>query len=435
MPLKGSRTAFLGARLLDPATGLDEIGDLIVDAPTIEAIGPDIFKTTKGSDIEIVNCHGLCLAPGLVDMRVQIREPGEEHKESIKSITEAAVSGGVTSMACLPNTQPVIDDQATFEYVSRRARKQGSAKIYAYGAATKGLKGDELAELGMLAEAGAVGFTDGVFAISNAQIMRQILSYASTFDLMVLQHPEEPELAKNGVMNRGELATRLGLSSIPREAEIVMLERDMRLVEMTGGRYHAAHISTSDSVEIIKKAKAKGLSVTCDTAPFYFGLNELSVSDYRTFSKLSPPLRAETDRLAIIDGLKNGVIDAIASDHAPQDQDSKRLPFAQAAFGGCGLETLLPISLELYHNGELTLLQTLKKLTCTPSKLLGLNSGSLAAGKPADLIIFDPNKAWKIDGDHFRSKSKNTPFDGRPVQGKVLKTLVDGRIVFENQGF
>lgn len=426
------RTIYTGARLLDPASGLDAIGDVITDGEFIADVGTNLIESPP-ADTTTVDASGLCLAPGLVDMRVQIREPGEEHKESLRSAGEAAVAGGVTSMACLPNTQPVLDDQATLEFVARRARLEALTKVYAYGAATKGLQGKELAELGLLSEAGAVGFTDGTTTIADAQVMRRVLSYAATFDLMVVQHPEEPSLAAGGVMNGGELATRLGLSSIPREAEIIQLERDMRLVEMTGGRYHAAHISTADSVDIIARAKDKGLNVTCDTAPFYAALNELSVSAYRTFAKLSPPLRSDEDRQAIVEGLKSGVIDAIASDHSPQDQDSKRLPFAQAAFGGSGLETLLAISLDLVHNGDMSLLDVIAKLTSVPAGLLGLNAGRLEKGAPADLVLFDPDIGWKVVGDNFRSKSKNTPFDGRPVQGKVLRTVIDGRTVFDGR--
>ncbi len=429
--LHPGKVAYTGARLLDPASGLDTIGDLLTDGETIAAAGPNIFDGTPPSDAEIIDAAGLCLSPGLVDMRVQLREPGEEHKESLRSAAEAAVAGGVTSMVCLPNTQPVLDDQATLEFVARRARQQALTKVYAYGAATKGLKGKELAELGLLAEAGAIGFTDGTIGIADAQVMRRVLSYAATFNLMVIQHPEEPSLASGGAMNGGEMATRLGLPAIPREAEIVMLERDMRLVEMTGARYHASHISTSDSVEIIAGAKDKGLHVTCDTAPFYSALNELSVGGYRTFAKLSPPLRSEEDRQAIVEGLKTGTIDVIASDHSPQDQDSKRLPFALAAFGGSGLETLLAVSLDLVHNGELPLLDVIAKLTSIPAGLLGLDAGTLNAGAPADLVLFDPDIGWKVIGDNFRSKSKNTPFDGRPVQGKVIRTVIDGRTVFE----
>jgi dihydroorotase len=316
------------------------------------------------------------------------------------------------------------------EFVARRARKNGLAKVYPYAAATKQLEGKELAEIGMLAEAGALGFTDGTKAIRNAQMMRRALSYAATFGVMIVQHPEEPSMADGGVMNEGELATRLGLAGIAPAAEAIMLERDMRLVALTGGRYHAAHVSTRDGVAIIREAKRRGLPVTCDTAPPYFALNELAVGDYRTFAKLSPPLRSEDDRTAIVAALKEGVIDAIASDHAPQDQDSKRLPFAQAEFGGVGLETLLTVTLELYHNGHLSLLQVIERLSFRPAQLLGLAAGRLQPGAAADLVVFDPDRAGRVNPGKFRSKSKNSPFDGRPIQGRVLRTVVDGRSVF-----
>ncbi len=423
------KVAYVNARLLDPASGLDAQGGLLTDGELIVDRGTDLFKTGTPEGAEIIDCGGACLAPGLVDMRVQLREPGEEHKESLLSAGEAAVAGGVTTMVCLPNTEPVIDDVAAVEFVARRARKNGLAKVYPYAAATKSLEGKELAEIGMLAEAGAVAFTDGTKAIENAQMMRRALSYAATFGLLIVQHPEEPSMA-SGVMNDGELATRLGLAGISPAAEAIMLERDIRLVAITGGRYHAAHISTGDSVELIRAAKKRGLKITCDTAPPYFALNELAVGDYRTFSKLSPPLRSEDDRQAIVAGIKDGTIDAIASDHAPQDQDSKRLPFAQAEFGGVGLETLLQVSLELYHNEHLTLLQVIERLSCGPARLLGLPAGTLAPGAAADLVIFNPDRIGKVNPEKFRSKSKNTPFDGRPVQGRILRTVVDGRSVF-----
>jgi dihydroorotase len=334
---------------------------------------------------------------------------------------------------CLPNTNPVMDDEPTLEFVARRARLLALTKVYCYGAITKGLQGKELAEMGLLSKAGALAFTDATKAVADAQVMRRALQYAATFGLMIVQHPEEPTLA-TGVMNSGEIATRMGLSGIPREAEIIMLERDLRLTAMTGGRYHAAHISTSDSVEIISRAKKQGLNVTCDTAPFYFSLNEMAVGDYRTFAKLSPPLRNEQDRQAIVEGLKSGVIDAIASDHAPHDQDSKRIPFPQAAFGGSGLETLLAVSLDLYHNGNMDLLEVMRRLTVAPAKLLGLEAGRLARGQKADLVVFNPDEGWKVIADSFKSKSKNSPFDGRPVQGRVLRTVIDGRTVFDALG-
>jgi len=428
---KPGRTAYVNARILDPASGHDGAGELLTIGEEIADVGTKLFDGGPPPGTDVVDCAGLCLAPGLVDMRVQLREPGDEHKEGLKSGGEAAIAGGVTTVVCLPNTNPVLDDEATLEFVARRARKLALTKVYCYGAVTKGLRGDELAEMGLLAEAGALAFTDATKAIADAQVMRRALQYAATFDLMIVQHPEEPSLA-SGVVNSGEMATRMGLSGIPREAEIIMLERDIRLAEMAGGRYHAAHISTAESVTIIAAAKERGLSITCDTAPFYFALNELSVGDYRTFAKLSPPLRSEKDRAAIAEGLRDGVIDAIASDHAPQDQDSKRLPFPQAAFGGSGLETLLAVSLDLYHNGGLSLLEVLRRLTAAPASLLDLEAGQLAKGRKADLMIFNPDEGWKVIADEFKSKSKNSPFDGRPVQGRVLRTIVDGRVVFDD---
>jgi dihydroorotase len=422
--------AYVNARLLDPASGLDAVGGVLTKGESIAGFGPTLFQDGVPEGAEVVDCGGLCLSPGLVDMRMQLREPGEEHKETIRSAGEAAVAGGVTAMVCLPNTHPVIDEVATVEFVARRARKIGLAKVYPYAAATKGCEGSELSEMGMLAEAGALAFTDGVKAIRNAQVMRRALSYAATFGLLIVQHPEEPSMAEGGAMNEGETATRMGLSGIPAAAEAIMLERDMRLVELTGGRYHAAHVSTAAGVEIIRKARARGLKVTCDTAPPYFALNELAVGDYRTFAKLSPPLRTEADRQAIVAALAEGVIDAVASDHSPQDQDSKRQPFAQAEFGGIGLETLLAVTLELYHNGHMGLLDALKLVTCAPADVLGLAAGRLRVGAAADLVLFDPQRGWQVVADRSRSKSKNSPFDGRPVQGMVMRTIVDGRSVF-----
>ncbi len=428
------KTAYINVRLLDPASGLDAVGAVLTEGEEIADFGPGLFRASAGwrvpTGIQAVDGKGACLTPGLVDMRVQLREPGEEHKETLKSAGEAAVAGGVTSMVCLPNTDPIIDDVASVEFVARRARKVGLVKVYPYAAATKRLAGKELAEYGLLAQAGALAFTDGVQAIADARVMRRALAYAATFDLLIVQHPEEPALAQGGAMNAGEMATRLGLPSIPPEAEVIMLERDLRLAAATGARYHAAHVSTTEGIEAIRRAKAKGVRVTCDTAPPYFALNDLAVGEWRTFAKLSPPLRDEADRLAVVEGLKDGTIDAIASDHAPQDQDSKRLPFSQAAFGGVGLETLLAVSLELYHNGVMPLLDVLSHLTAKPAGILGLKAGRLEKGAPADFVLFDPARPWKVVADTFRSKSKNSPFDGRPVQGRVLKTVIDGRPVF-----
>jgi dihydroorotase len=429
--MSGLRRLFRGARLLDPESGRDAIGDLITVDERIAAIGANIHAEGLGADVEVIDADGLCLAPGLVDMRVQLREPGAEHIESIESGSRAAAAGGVTTMVALPNTEPVVDDVSVVEFLARRAREAKLTKIHTYAAATKGLVGKELTEIGLLAANGALGFTDGVKAIANALVMRRVLSYARTFDQLVIQHPEEPSLGGAGEVNEGEIATRLGLPGITPAAEVIMVERDLRLVAITGARYHVAHVSTAAAIEAIRRAKADGLPVTCDTAPPYFALNETAIGDYRTFAKLSPPLRAESDRQAVIAGLADGTIDAIASDHAPWDQDSKRLPFSSASCGIVGLETLLPLSLELYHNLHLRLLDVLRKLTIAPARILGLQVGRLAPGAPADLVIFDLDAKSRIRTDEFRSKSKNAPFDGRPVEGRVERTIVDGRTIFE----
>ena len=417
------QVAYVNARLLDPAAGLDTAGGILTDGEAITDVGPGVTKKKAPKGARIVDCHGKCLSPGLVDIRVELGD--------LAATVEAAVSGGVTSMVCLPTPELVIDDMSEVEFVARRARKLGLVKVYPYGAVTKGLEGKELAEMGLLAEAGAVAFTDGERAVADAQTMRRAMSYASTFGLMIVQHPEEPSLAADGVMNAGETATRLGLFGIPKEAEVIMVERDLRLASLTGGRLHIAHVSTAETVDTLRRAKADGLNVTCDTAPPYFALNETAIGDYRTFAKLSPPLRAEQDRQAVVEGLADGTIDAIASDHTPRDEESKRLPFAQADPGGIGLNTLLAVSLELYHNGHLSLLEVLKLVTSAPAGLMGLPAGSLKEGAPADLVLFDPDEGWKVDADKLVGKAQNSPFDGRPVQGRVLRTVIDGRPVFE----
>lgn len=432
-PVTGSRIAYLNARLLDPHSNLDVPGGLLTDGELIADFGPQITADRLGADWQRVDCQGFCLCPGLVDIRVQLREPGEEHKGTLASAGRAATAGGITSMVCLPNTDPVIDDVSVVEFVARRARLLGLTKVYPYGAITKGLAGEHLAEMAMLAESGAVAFTDGVTAVASARVMVQALSYARTFDLLLVEHPEEATLAAGGDMNAGELATRLGLVGIAREAEVIMVERDIRLAKLTGARLHFAHLSTADALDVVRRAKASGMAVTCDTAPPYFSLNENAIGDYRTFAKLSPPLRAEEDRRAVIAALRDGTIDAIASDHAPEDEDAKRLPFAQAAFGGIGLETLLAVSLELVHNGHLSLLEVLRLITCKPAALMGLPGGRLARGAAADLTLFDPDRVWQVRESELFSKSKNTPFDYRPVQGRVLMTVVDGRQVFSLQ--
>ncbi len=419
---------YRNARLIDPASGLDQVGDLLTNGGRIAAIGVDAARDLPAG-AEIVDATGLVLAPGLVDLRAQVGEPGLEHNETIQTASRSAAAGGITALAALPNTDPVIDDEAGLEFIARRARETKLVKIFAYGTVTRETAGKEISEIGLLAEAGAVGFTDGG-PIADPALMRRALAYANGFGQTIFQHPSEPRLA-GGVMNAGEIATRLGLAGIPGMAEVIMLERDLRLVEMTGGRYHAANISTAESVAVIRRAKARGLKVTCDTAPPYFALTEVDVGDYRTFFKLSPPLRGEMDRRAIIEGLADGTIDAIASDHHPHDQDSKRVPFAQAAFGAVGLETLLPLTLELVHKGAMSLSRALAAVTSIPADILGLRHlGRLSVGGPADLVLFDLERPWRVEAEKLASKSKNSCFDRRPVQGMVLRTIVDGRTVF-----
>ena len=424
-------TAFVNARLIDPASGRDGPGGLLTQDGAIADCGPSIKKDAVGSDFEIVDCRGKCLAPGLVDMRVQLREPGEEHKETIASGSAAAAAGGVTSMVCLPNTDPVIDDVAGVEFIARRARENRLSKVYCYGAITRKLAGQELVEFGLLAESGALAFTDGLHAVADARVMLRALKYSTAFDVLMVQFPEEPALARNGAMNAGELATRLGLTGIAPQAEVMMIERDMHLLAMSGARYHVSSLSTAASVDAVRMAKARGLNVTCDTAPHYFALDENEVGDYRTFAKVSPPLRRDTDRAAIAAAVADGTIDCVVSDHAPHDQDSKRVPFAQAASGVIGLETLLPVALELVHKKQIDLIGLFRRLALAPADLLRLPQGRLTKGAPADLVLFDPDTAWQVDPARMQSKSKNSAFDGRPVQGRVLKTVVDGRIVFD----
>lgn len=422
-------TAYVNARLLDPASGLDETGAILIEGNKILAVGPRLFPDGPPQHIRIIDCGGLCLAPGLIDMRVHLPEPGGEHKETFDSASAAAAAGGVTSMVCLPDAEPAIDNEAVLEFIARRARETNIVKIYAYGAITRGRDGGELTEFGILSQAGALAFTDADRAIADTLVMRRALSYAATFDLLIVQHPEEPRLAHNGQMHEGEMSTRLGLSGIPAAAEVMMIERDLRLVELTGARYHVAHVTTAMAIEAIRAAKARGLPVTCDTAPHYFTLTDSATAEYRTFAKVSPPLRGEDDRKAVIEGVRDGTIDVIASDHRPQDQDSKRLPFVQAEPGIVGLETLLPLTLALHHDEGISLLDLVKRMTSAPGDLLRMKEGRLAAGLPADLVIFDPDRAWTVDAASLKSKSKNTPFDTFAMQGMAMCTVVGGRHV------
>lgn len=427
------RKLYTNARLLDPASGLDAKGSLLTEGDRILDLGAKLGGGSFAGDIEVIDCQGHCLMPGLIDMHVWLREPGAEHQETMATAARAAAAGGVTSMVAMPNTEPVIDEVALVEFTARRAVDSAVVRILPAAAISKGTKGEELCELGLLAEAGAVAFTDGDRPVANARLMRRALSYATTFDLLLMQHCEEPSLAKGGVMNEGEVAARLGLAGIPAIAETIMLERDIRLLEATGGRLHASHLSTRESFDAVRRAKQRGLRLTAGAAPHNFALNELDVGDYRTFAKVKPPLRVEEDRKAVVEAIADGTVDIISSAHSPQDPENKRLPFAQAEFGIIGLETLLPLTLELYHNGSVPLLKLLACITCNPARLLKLESGRLAPGAPADLLLFDPDSPWRVDEKKFRSKAKNSPYDGRRVQGHALRTIVGGETVFQRK--
>jgi dihydroorotase len=421
---------FENARVVDPSRDMDAPGAVIVADRRIVAAGPEAARATRPAGAEVVDCQGAIVAPGLVDMRVFVGEPGAEHRETFASAGQAAAAGGVTSIVTMPDTEPVIDDIALVDFIGRRARDEAEVRVHPAAALTKGLNGREMTELGLLREAGAVAFTDGRRTVMDAAIMRRALTYARDFDALVMHHAADPNLVGNGVMNEGEVATRLGLSGIPKEAEIVIVERDIRLAALTGCRYHAALVSCAESLDVVRRAKQAGLRVTCGVSINHLTLNENDIGPYRTFFKLSPPLRAEDDRLAMVAGVADGSIDVIVSSHDPQDVDTKRHPFAEAADGAVGLETLLAAALRLVHNGEVDLITLFRALSTRPAELLNLELGRLAPGAPADLIVVDKDAPWICDADRLRSRSKNTPFEGARFQGLVRRTLVAGRTVY-----
>ncbi len=418
---------FRGVRLLDPASGLDRVGELLVRDGRIADLGGGL-GVPDGA--EVIEGEGAVLCPGLVDMRASLGEPGFEYRETIASAAQAAAAGGVTTLACLPDSLPAIDDPALVRLLAARGEEIGSLSILPYGAVTRGCAGEALAELGLLREAGAVAFSDGARSIGPALLMRQALSYARGFGAMIVQHPEEPTLAAGGAATEGPLATRLGLSGIPAAAEAIQVARDISLSRLTGGAVHFSRISTAEALALVRRAKEEGIAVTCDTAPPYFDLNETAIGDFRTYAKLSPPLRPESDRQAVCAALVDGTIDAIASDHQPRDADDKRLPFAQATPGGAGLATLLAVTLVLVHNGTLPLSRAIGFITAGPAKLLGASAGRLAAEGAADLCLFHPERAWQVVAGSLPGKAQNTPFDGRALEGRVLGTWKKGRLVF-----
>jgi len=421
----------INARLIDPASNLDEIGGMIIENGIITDIGPKVTAKHAKDPMEVIDCQGHILAPGLIDMRVFIGEPGLEHRETLASATQAAAAGGVTTIVTMPNTDPVIDDVALVDFIKRRARDTGLVHVHPMAALTKGLEGLQMTEIGLLKEAGAVGFSDGGATTADTQLLRRTLAYAKQFNALVSVHAEDPSLAQDGVMNEGEIATRLGLTGIPDVAETIIVERDLRLVELTEGQLHFAQLSTRGAIEAIHAAKLRKSAITCGVSITHLLLNENDIGSYRTFFKLSPPLRSEDDRTALIEGLKDGTIDVIVSSHNPQSADTKRHPFAEAAIGAIGLETLLPAALSLHHNNDVPLIRILEALTSGPAKILDLEAGTISPGAKADLVLIDLNSPWIVNPDDFHSKSKNSPFEDHKLQGRCVRTFIAGRTVYE----
>ena len=363
-------------------------------------------------------------------MRVFIGEPGYEYKENFRTLSQAALAGGVTSVVSMPNTKPVIDNVSMVDFIIRRGRDKAKVNIFPFASLTKNMDGNSMTEFGLLSDKGIVGFTDVIKTVQNTEVMSRIMNYASDIGVLIVQHAEDYELSKNGLINEGEISTRLGLTAIPSIAEKIIIERDLSLLEEHPCRYHISQISSQKSLEVIKKNKSNGKRFTTGVSINNLSLNENDIGDFKTFLKISPPLRSEEDRLSLISGIKNGLIDVIVSDHKPEDEESKRLPFAQAAIGAIGVETLLPLSLELYHNESLSLKKIIETLTINPSKILNIKKGSLKKGSDADICVFDLNKPWMVKAEKLKSKSKNTAIEDRKLQGKVLMTFLNGELVF-----
>jgi dihydroorotase len=419
------------ARIIDPSRDMDFIGDLLLADGVVREAKRGIGAAGVPEGTEIVECRGRIAAPGLIDMRAFVGEPGAEARETFASATQAAAAGGVTTIICQPDTNPTIDDPTIVDFIQRRARDNGIVHVHPMAALTKGLKGQEMTEIGLLKAAGAVAFTDGAKSVTNAQVMRRAMTYARDFDVLIVHHTEDPYLVGEGVMNEGEFAARLGLIGVPTAAETIMLERDLRLVALTGGRYHAASLTCRESLDELRRAKEAGLPVTASASINHLTLNDNDVGPYRTFFKMEPPLRSERDRKALIEAVESGLIDVVMSDHNPQDVEVKRLPFAEAAPGAIGIETMLPAALRLVHNGELKLMTLLKALSTRPAELLGLPGGTLRPGAPADVVVIDPDVPWVLDRNELKSRCRNTPFDEAKLQGRAVRTLVAGRTVYE----
>lgn len=419
-------------RVIDPANNIDKVTDIFIDKGIISEIGSDL--ELDGIDMEIIDAAGKIVTPGLVDMHCHLRDPGQEYKEDIESGTRSAAVGGITSVACMPNTKPVIDSEPMVTYITAKAKEAGYVNVYPIGAISKGLEGKELAEIGELKFAGAVAISDDGRPVVESGLMRRAMEYADMFDMTVISHCEDLGLADGGSMNEGYMSTYLGLKGITRAAEEVMVSRDIIIAEATGAAIHIAHVSTRGSVELVRQAKKRGVRVTCETCPHYFTLTEDAVDGYNTNAKMNPPLRTDDDVEAIKEGLKDGTIDCIVTDHAPHHEDEKNCEFALALNGIVGFETSLGLGLEyLVKPGVLTINELIEKMSVNPSKILGLNKGNLSVNNTADITIFNPDEEWIVDVSKFESKSKNSPYNGFKLCGKPEFVIVNGKIVV-NQG-
>ncbi len=418
-----------GGRVIDPASEQDFVGDILVEDDKISRIAPRINLSTPAR--QTIDAKGKIVSPGFIDLHVHLREPGREDEETIASGGRAAVHGGFTCIACMPNTEPVNDNQAVCNFILSQARKYADCRVLPIAALSKGQRGKSLAELGELKESGAVGFSDDGHPVMNADLMRRAMEYSRMLGLPIITHCEELSLVQDGVMHEGPVSTRLGFKPIPAEAETIMVARDIALAELTGARLHIAHVSAAGSVELIRRAKDKGTKISAEVAPHHFSLSDEAVGSFDTNTKVNPPLRTQKDIAALIAGLRDETIDAIASDHAPHNLAEKELEYTLAPFGMIGLETSLALIIsKLVNPGHVSLIKTLAKLTINPAKILDLPSGRLEAGAPADITIFDPKEEFVVDSDYFYSKSKNSPFIGWKLSGKVLNTIVGGKIVF-----
>lgn len=421
--------ALLNGRVINPDQNFDGIGGVLIEGDKIIASGKDVVLDNIGH-IPFIDCKDRWIIPGLIDIGVSIGEPGAEHRETFKSAGRAAAKGGVTTIVTHPDTNPVIDDPALIDFI-KRGRDMSLANIHPLGAITKGCNGNEIAEMGLMKERGAVGFTDGRVSIANTLVMRRAMLYARDFDSLMLHHCEDPYLSVAGVMHEGPFAEQLGLAGLPSAAEAMILARDVRLLRLTQTKYHALYLSCSDSVDIVRRAKNDGLNITAGVSINNLSFTDNDLGGYRTFYKVKPPLRSQDERHALIEGINSGAIDIICSNHDPQDVETKRLPFEEAAFGAAGLETLLPGALRLIHSEDCKAIDIIRAMTLRPAQILGLESvGSLNKNSWADIAIIDPDEPWKMDADRLRSKSKNTPFDLEKMMGRVIKTIISGQIAY-----